>query len=110
MPDPQLYVTDTHSLLWYLYDLPQLAPAAQAAFSEVENGEAIRKAFALFANFRALRGPNACPIRQPPVARAISFSTATSSSRQPRSCGSQMSWRPTTARSPRTRCSLSRLG
>jgi len=40
MPDPQLYVTDTHSLLWYLYDLPQLAPAARTAFSEVENGEA----------------------------------------------------------------------
>ena len=41
MPDPQLYITDTHSLLWYLYDLPQLTPAAHAAFSEVENGEAI---------------------------------------------------------------------
>jgi PIN domain nuclease of toxin-antitoxin system len=41
MPDPQLYVTDTHSLLWHLYDLPQLTPAVQAAFAEVENGEAI---------------------------------------------------------------------
>ena len=41
MLDRQLYVTDTHSLLWYLYDLPQLSPAAQAAFSEVESGEAI---------------------------------------------------------------------
>jgi len=41
MPNPKLYVTDTHSLLWYLYDLPRLAPAAHAAFSEVENGEAI---------------------------------------------------------------------
>ena len=40
MPDPRLYVTDTHSLLWHLYDLPQLTPAARAAFSEVENGEA----------------------------------------------------------------------
>jgi len=40
MPDPRLYVTDTHSLLWHLYDLPQLTPAAQAAFSDVENGEA----------------------------------------------------------------------
>ncbi len=41
MPDPKLYVTDTHSLLWHLYDLPQLTPTAQAAFSEVENGEVI---------------------------------------------------------------------
>lgn len=41
MPDPQLYIADTHSLLWHLYDLPQLTPAAQAAFSEVESGEAI---------------------------------------------------------------------
>lgn len=41
MPDPRLYVTDTHSLLWHLYDLPRLTPAALAAFSEVETGEAI---------------------------------------------------------------------
>ena len=41
MPDLQLYVTDTHSLLWHLYDLPRLTPTAQAAFSAVENGEAI---------------------------------------------------------------------
>ncbi|MBL7063501.1 MAG: hypothetical protein ISS49_04735 [Anaerolineae bacterium] len=27
-------------MLWHLYDLPQLTPAAQAAFSDVENGEA----------------------------------------------------------------------
>jgi PIN domain nuclease of toxin-antitoxin system len=40
MPDPQLYVTDTHSLLWHLYDLPRLSPAAQRAFSEIESGEA----------------------------------------------------------------------
>jgi len=40
MPDPQLYVTDTHSLLWHLYDLPRLTSAAHRAFSEVENGEA----------------------------------------------------------------------
>jgi len=40
MPDPQLYVTDTHTLLWYLYDLPRLSPAAQTAFSEIESGEA----------------------------------------------------------------------
>ena len=41
MPDPRLYVTDTHCLLWHLYDLPRLTPAARRAFSEVENGDAI---------------------------------------------------------------------
>jgi PIN domain nuclease of toxin-antitoxin system len=40
MPDPQRYVTDTHSLLWHLYDLPRLAPMARAAFAAIERGEA----------------------------------------------------------------------
>lgn len=41
MPDPQRYITDTHSLLWHLYGLARLTPAALRAFSEVENGEAV---------------------------------------------------------------------
>jgi len=49
------------------------------------------------------------PIRQPP-SRAISFSTATNSSRQPRSWGSQIVRWLTLARPRRTRCNLSRFG
>lgn len=37
----QFYVTDTHSLLWHLYDIPLLASGAKLAFSEVESGSAV---------------------------------------------------------------------
>jgi PIN domain nuclease of toxin-antitoxin system len=33
------YVTDTHSLLWYLYDIPRLSPGARAAFDTVNRGD-----------------------------------------------------------------------
>jgi PIN domain nuclease of toxin-antitoxin system len=33
------YVTDTHSLLWYLYDIPRLSPNARAAFDTVDGGD-----------------------------------------------------------------------
>lgn len=32
------YVTDTHSLLWYLYDVPRLAVGASTAFEAVSRG------------------------------------------------------------------------
>ena len=32
------YVTDTHSLLWYLYDIPRLGPSARVAFDTVSAG------------------------------------------------------------------------
>jgi len=32
------YVTDTHSLLWYLYDIPRLGPSARVAFDTVGAG------------------------------------------------------------------------
>ena len=36
-----LYVTDTHSLLWYLYDIPRLGPEARAAFDAISRGDAV---------------------------------------------------------------------
>ena len=36
-----LYVTDTHSLLWYLYDIPRLGPEARAAFDVISRGDAV---------------------------------------------------------------------
>jgi len=36
-----LYVTDTHSLLWYLYDVPRLGPEARAAFDAISRGDAV---------------------------------------------------------------------
>jgi predicted nucleic acid-binding protein len=33
------YVTGTHSLLWYLYDVPRLGPNARAAFGTVGAGD-----------------------------------------------------------------------
>jgi predicted nucleic acid-binding protein len=38
--DNQSYVTDTHSLLWYLYDIPRLGSNARAAFDAVSVGDA----------------------------------------------------------------------
>ncbi len=35
-----VYVADTHSLLWYLYDVPRLGSRAEAAFREVSAGRA----------------------------------------------------------------------
>ncbi len=35
------YVTDTHSLLWYLYDIPRLGPEARAAFDAISGGDAV---------------------------------------------------------------------
>lgn len=39
--DPPLYVTDTHSLLWYLYDIPRLGSQARVAFDAVSRGDAV---------------------------------------------------------------------
>ncbi len=36
MPD---YVTDTHSLIWYLEDSPRLGPAARECFEACDRGE-----------------------------------------------------------------------
>jgi len=41
MLDPSHYVTDTHSMLWHLYDLPRLGQAARAAYTAIEKGESI---------------------------------------------------------------------
>lgn len=38
MPD---YVTDTHSLIWYLEDDPRLGPDANQAFEACDRGEAV---------------------------------------------------------------------
>jgi len=35
-----LYVTDSHSLIWYLIDSPKLGPGANKAFKRIEDGEA----------------------------------------------------------------------
>jgi predicted nucleic acid-binding protein len=35
-----LYVTDTHSLLWYLYDIPRLGPNARTVFNAIDAGDA----------------------------------------------------------------------
>jgi PIN domain nuclease of toxin-antitoxin system len=35
-----LYVTDTHSLIWYLIDSPNLGLDANKVFKEIEEGEA----------------------------------------------------------------------
>lgn len=35
------YVTDTHGLIWYLEDSPQLGKKAQAAFDSCDRGECI---------------------------------------------------------------------
>lgn len=40
MADRTNYVTDTHSLLWYLYDVPRLGPGARTAFDDVSTGDA----------------------------------------------------------------------
>jgi len=40
MAKPMVYVADTHSLLWYLYDVPRLGLRAEAAFREVSAGRA----------------------------------------------------------------------
>lgn len=40
MNDNGYYVTDTHSLLWYLYDVPRLGANARAAFDAINTGEA----------------------------------------------------------------------
>lgn len=39
MADSEFYVTDTHSLLWHLYDIPRLAAGASAAFEAVSRGD-----------------------------------------------------------------------
>ena len=39
MAESELYVTDTHSLLWHLYDIPRLAAGAVAAFEAVSRGD-----------------------------------------------------------------------
>jgi predicted nucleic acid-binding protein len=39
--DSAHYVTDTHSLLWYPYDVPHLGPDAQAAFEDIGTGDAV---------------------------------------------------------------------
>jgi PIN domain nuclease of toxin-antitoxin system len=41
MAKPTYYVADTHSLLWYLYDVPRLGSRAETAFREVSAGRAI---------------------------------------------------------------------
>lgn len=41
MDDHPLYVTDTHSLLWHLYDIPRLGPEATAAFEAISRGDAV---------------------------------------------------------------------
>jgi PIN domain nuclease of toxin-antitoxin system len=40
MADRPVYVTDTHSLLWYLYNPKRLGPEAARAFDEVAANEA----------------------------------------------------------------------
>ena len=42
MPDNEspIYVTDTHSLIWYLTDSPKLSFAANRSFKEIEEGKA----------------------------------------------------------------------
>ncbi len=35
-----LYVTDTHSLIWYLLDSPKLSSYANQVFQEIEDGKA----------------------------------------------------------------------
>ncbi len=40
MPNEAVYVTDTHSLIWYLTASPRLGQAAHQAFLEVAHGEA----------------------------------------------------------------------
>jgi len=35
-----LYVADTHSIIWYFYDVPRLGAAAERAFDQVDAGEA----------------------------------------------------------------------
>lgn len=42
MPDNEspIYVTDTHSLIWYLTDSPKLSFAANSSFREIEEGKA----------------------------------------------------------------------
>jgi len=40
MAKPTVYVADTHSLLWYLYDVPRLGSRAETAFLEVSAGRA----------------------------------------------------------------------
>lgn len=35
-----LYVTDSHSLIWYLIDSPKLGSGANKAFKSIEDGEA----------------------------------------------------------------------
>jgi PIN domain nuclease of toxin-antitoxin system len=34
------YVSDTHSLLWHIYDVPRLGPNAKTAFNAVNQGDA----------------------------------------------------------------------
>lgn len=34
------YVTDTHSLLWYLFNNPRLSKKAQAVFNKADEGDA----------------------------------------------------------------------
>jgi len=36
----ELYVTDTHSLIWYLTDSPKLGPYVNKCFEKVERGKA----------------------------------------------------------------------
>lgn len=36
-----LYTLDTHTLFWYEFADPQLSPAAEAIFTEAEQGRAI---------------------------------------------------------------------
>ncbi len=38
--EPRLYVTDTHSLIWYLLDSPKLSSNANQAFLQIDSGEA----------------------------------------------------------------------
>ncbi len=40
MADRPVYVTDTHSLLWYLHNPKRLGPAAATAFGQVAANEA----------------------------------------------------------------------
>ncbi len=40
MARPAVYVADTHSLLWYLYDVPRLGSRAEVASREVSAGRA----------------------------------------------------------------------
>ena len=39
MAERELYVSDTHSLLWHLYDIPRLGSGASAAFDAVSRGD-----------------------------------------------------------------------